>query len=217
MTQLNFCQPLMVTRFTHPVLRVLGDRFDNALRQCQFVHVNRSAATDLQPEYRSSLTCQGILRPDNPRPLSQTPLRPLAMRDRCRAPAGRPVPASLSDWALRNRRRLRRLKCWRGAGSRRGAVKARHVGSGECLGAFEQRPAAFVSSSHLALFLVGHGENAQRQNLIDLGRELNKSPGLFWSNLWVVVENDRGRQKKRLFRLLRPPTPESATSVVALC
>src|SRR6476619_4858471 len=35
-----------------PALRVLGNHLDNALRQSQLVHVNRSWATDRRPAYR---------------------------------------------------------------------------------------------------------------------------------------------------------------------
>ena|SRR5579872_2224585 len=66
----------------------------------------------------------------------------------------------------------------------------------EHLSSFENPPGAVVAAAHLELFVIGHGEDSQRQDFIDL-RAVEKIARAFGSDLRIVVKND-GRGKKQI-------------------
>ena len=66
----------------------------------------------------------------------------------------------------------------------------RHV-----LSALEDAAGAIVGLAHLALFVVGEREDAQRKNLVDLGG-VEEIAGAFRSDLRMVVKDDGGGQHR---------------------
>ncbi len=72
-------------------------------------------------------------------------------------------------------------------------MEASHAGLRQRFGPDEQHAGAFVDSSRLAFFLVGHGKDAQGQEFIDLGR-VEQIARAFGCHLGVIIENDRRRQ-----------------------
>ncbi len=57
-------------------------------------------------------------------------------------------------------------------------------------GSFENPAGTLVAVPHFLLLGVGHGQDSQRQDLIDFGA-VEKVAGTFGRNLRIVVEDDR--------------------------
>ena len=70
------------------------------------------------------------------------------------------------------------------------AMEPGHVGRRQGLGAFEQGAGLLLDAAHLALLLVGHRQDAQGEDLVDLGAVEEVARALRCHHR-VVVENDR--------------------------
>ena len=76
-----------------------------------------------------------------------------------------------------------------------GAVQPAELRWGQGLDPFEQGAGMAVGGGHLLLFGIGHRQNAQGQDLVDLGA-VEQIAWAFGGDLRVVVKNDRRGQHR---------------------